>query len=128
MTTTDQNIPNNGDDRYVAGDTAIIEDTIVDDSGDPKNLSGGAIAFALADYPGGPVHVEKTTSDDDVQITDAANGVVEITLRSDDTASLGSHDGTDYYYEIALEDGNDNQATVTTGTWTIYADTATIPA
>jgi len=122
MTRSNQNLPVE-DDRYVAGDTAILELTIEKDNGDPKNLNGSDIVFAVAEYPSGNVLIRKTDGDG-IDIVDAENGRVDIRIKSSDTESLGNPNGYQYYYEITVRDNKDEVVTVTTGVWEMYADTA----
>lgn len=117
-----QDIPKRGEPE-VAGDTIQIEDTVVDSEGDLKDLSGADIVFGLAAYPGESVIVEKTITGGGVSITDAAGGVLQVTLQPSDTESLGSPDGTEYYYEIEVTDSDSITQTVTTGTITLQSDT-----
>ncbi|MDB9247463.1 hypothetical protein PN419_00380 [Halorubrum ezzemoulense] len=123
MTETDQSLPTERNDEYVAGDTALVELTITNSNGNPKQLGGAEIVFALAEYRGADPLVTKTT-DDGITIVDAENGRVDIRVSGNDTATLGSADGTNYYYEIEVTDDSGDVSTVTTGEWTIYADTA----
>jgi len=85
------------------------------------------LSSLLGRYPGAEPLVEKDTVDGDVTITNPSGGIIEVTIEPEDTASLGDADGSDYYYELVVQDKNSDVATVTTGTWTIHADTATLP-
>lgn len=118
MTKANQDIPRNDDERYVAGDPAVISVSVVDDNGDSKNIAGLDVKFGLAEYSGGDPLVTKDETDPDVSKTNPTDGKIEVVIDSEDTAELGSADGTTYYYEITV-DG----VTVTTGDWEIYADT-----
>ena len=126
MTRTNQDIPRSGDERYIAGDTAVLTVTVSVDGGD-KDLTDSSASFALSQYPGAEPLVEKDTAGGGVTITNPGGGVVEVAIEPEDTASLGHADGVDYYYELVVQDDEGNVATVTTGTWTIHADTATLP-
>ncbi len=127
MTRINQDIPNSGDERYVAGDSCVIEVTVRDGDGNVMNLTDVDVAFAVADYPGATTRIEKTSVDNDVSVVDAVNGTVEVTIHPSDTEHLGAPRGEPYHYEISIRDTSDNEAVVTTGEWTIYDDTASLP-
>lgn len=124
MTEIGQDIPTSNDDRFFAGDTAKLNDTITKDDGSAKDITGATVNFALADYPGDEPHIEKDSSTNDVSITDGLNGEVTVTLNPSDTEDLGDADGIEYHYEIEVTDASSNVGTVTAGTFTIHADTA----
>lgn len=124
MTRTNQDIPTDSSDVFVSGDRAVIDVTVENDDGSTAAIGGSTVTFALANYAGATPLVEKDSSDSDVTITDSSNGELSVTLQPSDTDDLGSHGGEDYHYEIEITDGNDNPATVTTGTFTIHADSA----
>ncbi len=121
MTTT-ENLPKNND-RYVAGDTVEIEVTVTNDDGSTKDLRGADIQFALSRYAGANPLFTRTVGDG-IEFVDATAGELLIRIDGDDTVDLGDDDGKEYYYEIRVRDNTGDIATVTTGTWTIYADTA----
>lgn len=123
MTETEQDIPPDPDDIHVAGDTALIDDTVTKDDGSVKSLSGASVVFGLAHRPGGTPLVEKDDTSSNVTITDASNGELEVRLGPTDTENLGTPDGKDYYYEIEVTDGSGDPSTVTTGAFWIRSDT-----
>lgn len=126
MTRTNQDIPTDYDGRYFAGDSAVLDVTIENDDGSPKDISGADVAFALSEYEGHDPIITKDTTDG-IRIVDVENGRIKVTIESSDTEDLGDADGTDYHYEIVVRDSGGKVATVTTGTWTIYEDTAILP-
>jgi len=122
MTKENEYIPREG--RYVAGDSATIEDTVYQssDQATTKDISGASIQFALARYEGATTLVEKSTGNG-AAIVDGPNGELQVDIDPVDTEDLGSPHGEEYYYEIEIDDGTD-ASTVTTGTWVIHSDTA----
>ena len=122
MTRSNQNLPRE-DDRYIAGDTATLEVAVMNESGDPKDLTGADVVFALAEYPSQDPLIEKTIGSG-VDIVAPADGRLDVRISGSETSELGTARGQDYYYEITIRDGASEEATVTTGEWTIHADTA----
>jgi hypothetical protein len=123
MTATDQTIPTERDDVFVEGDSAKITVEIENDDGTPLDLTGKSVVFSLAPYPGRETVVSKSTTDGDVQITDATNGVAVVELSPEDTSDLGARGGRDYHFEVQLNDGESVVVTVTRGTLTIHEST-----
>lgn len=121
MTDSGQHIPEDSRDKFVAGNTAIIADTVTNPDGTSKDLTGATVRFALAEYPGAPPEVQKDSTTSDVTITDATNGELEITLHPEDTEGLGDAETEAYHYEIEVEDQNGHVSTVTTGQFHITA-------
>jgi hypothetical protein len=123
MTETNQHLPTQTDDRYIAGDSAVINATITLTDSNDTNLSNASIRFVLARYAGDSPVVEKTLADG-ITIVDTANGEIAVHIDGADTEGIGERDGGDYYYEIEVTDSTGDVATVTTGTWVIYPNTA----
>lgn len=123
MTETNQNIPQDRDDRYVAGDKTTLRVTVVDADGDPKDLSDADARFALAEYAGADPLVDKRVGEG-IEIVEPTAGRLDVTVAGSDTADLGTSDGRDYYYELRIIDDTGDPTTVATGEWTIHADTA----
>lgn len=122
MTRTNQDIPRGDDDKYVAGDTATIIDTVVTDDGTPKSLSNVSITFQLSQPLETTPLLTKTDTDGTVEIVDAQDGVVAVNIDEADTEDLGGFGGEEYEYQIELTDSDGETATVTEGTWTIYPE------
>jgi hypothetical protein len=122
MTKSNQDLPTQTDDKYIAGDTAVINATITLTDSDDTDLSNVSINFVLARYAGDSPIIEKTLSDG-INITDVENGEIAIKIDSSDTDGIGKIDGGDYYYKIKITDSVGDVATVTTGEWTIYSNT-----
>lgn len=95
------------------GDTKVITCTTYNATGGITNLTGGTIEYKLyeTDYT---VQVTKTTSSG-IVITDAANGVFQVTLSPSDTLTLL---GT-YLHEAELTDANSAVSTLFIGDVTI---------
>lgn len=124
MTKTNQTLPSDNNERYIAGDTATIEVTVTDDSGDGKDLEGANIVFAVSEYPSKEPVIRKTDSTNDIEVIAASKGRFNVNIGGNETENLGSADGEKYYYEIAIRDDSGKEVTVTTGEWKIYANTA----
>lgn len=123
MTRSNQDIPTDSANRYIAGDTArIVTEVTLTDSAD-DDLSAADITFVLANAPGATPVITKTR-DDGITVPDEDPTQCVILITSDDTENLGGIGGEDYYYEIEITDSNGDVATVTTGTWTIHPNTA----
>lgn len=123
MTEINENIPTTKKDKYIAGDTALLKVDVTLEDSDGDSLIDTDIMFVLSAKSGGKPIIKKTLNNG-IQITDADAGKFEIEINPEDTESIGKTDGYGYYYEISIEDSNGDIATVTTGTWTIYDDTA----
>lgn len=126
MTKINQSVPNGGDERYIAGDTAVLDLEVTKDDGSAKDLAGADIKFTLSAYAGADSLVSKNNSNSDINVIDAANGKVEIRVDGDETKGFGDSTGENYYYEIKVRDDTGDINTVTTGTWTIYAASETL--
>jgi hypothetical protein len=122
MTRSNQNFPRE-DDRYIAGDTLTLEVTVTNDSGDPKDLTEADVVFALAEYSSQDPLIEKTIGSG-VDLVSPADGRLNVQISGSETSELGTARGQEYYYEITIRDNSKREATVTTGEWTIHADTA----
>jgi len=123
MTQTGIKIPDSTG-RYVAGDDLRIEVTVTDgdSNNDPKDLTGAAAEFVVAPSRGDDPVLEKST-DDDIEIVDAAAGRLDIPIDGSDTQGLGGGRSRAYHVELEVRDAADNVATVLEGEWTIYQDT-----
>lgn len=115
MTATNQSV-----DDHFSGDTLRITVTVTDGDGNPYDLTGARIDWVLAPTPGGDAHVEKSTADGSITITDAAAGEFRVDLAPSDTQDRSGS----YYHEAELEDSNGNEATILTGRFVIKEDTA----
>lgn len=93
--------------RYQS-DTTILLFEIVDEEGTQLDIIGSTVVWKL--YKGNIVVITKTLADG-VTVLDAENGVVEVYLSSEDTASLLGN----YTHALTLEDVHGNVTTVATG-------------
>lgn len=94
----------------------IYEDTIYESDGTtPQDITGWALLFSFHKY-GDPdtVFFEKTTGDG-IEITNADEGVCQVTVESDDTEDLYPNQ---YGYYISRTDTGDN-AVLTSGLATL---------
>lgn len=99
-----------------SGNTKSITVVVVEEAGEPVNLTGAlAIDWHLKRAPGARLSLVKKSLDDGIMITDAISGEFEISLDVQDTLSLG---GT-YYHECSIISAVGNRATVLYGYVTI---------
>lgn len=120
MTRIGQDIPGDND-AIFTGDDVQITTQVRKRDGTAKDLTSSTVNFGLAPEQGRTLDLEKSSSTgNDVQITDAADGEIEIVLTSTDTDDIGA--GV-YYYEIEVEDANGITSTVATGDIRISRDT-----
>lgn len=101
------------------GDYVEINDTVTDSSDDVVDISNFGIQFTMANFAGGPVEIQKTETDGNVQITDGPNGRLRVTLEDVDTEGLSDGRVETYYYEIEVEDLSGIDNTVTSGEITV---------
>lgn len=94
----------------------VLRVTVLDNDDQPVDITGATIRWQLAGRVGStsPL-VSKATGGQGVEITDAENGVFEVTLDSADTDGLN---GT-YYHEAELVDAQGKKQTVMVGEITI---------
>jgi hypothetical protein len=115
MATTDQNA------TIYAGDTVNINVVVTDPAtGDPKNLAGATVQWAMFREYKGTVVLTKDT-DAGITITDEANGALTIALDASDTENVRPDI---YAHEVEVTDSGGNVSTVTTGYITLEASWA----
>ena len=107
--------------RYVAGDTVQLELTVTRD-GEPVNLAGMSIRFAIADSTGTIASTEDSGSDITVTVTDASAGEYVVRMEPTLTSTLR---GT-YRYQSEIEDSSDGVATVVSDYLTFTEDLISI--
>ena len=112
----------NTDTRFHAGDRIVAKFTVTDKDAvtptDPLDLTGLTAQFALSKVLDSGAYsatatVNKTTTGGGIVITDAANGLLEVTLASLDTAPLL---GT-YHFELEILDATPDSNVVAIGEW-----------
>lgn len=124
MTVTDEDIPPGRAERYIAGDSLEIQVSVTERGGEtPLDLSSAEFTFAVAFIQGRQPIIEKTT-DDGISIVKPTEGLVSISVDGKETADLGKPSGQDFYYELTIKNAAGNVATVVSGQWEIYDDTA----
>jgi hypothetical protein len=117
MTTTGQDITD-----YWSGDSLVIRIRVVDENGDPLDVSTAEIAYAIAKKAGSTTLVAKSSADaDEITVVDGAGtgDEIQVQLVPGDTDALK---GADYYHECQITDGDGNVYTVMAGTFTIETD------
>lgn len=105
-------------DDLTAGDTVQINFTVKDRNGDVKDITAISARWALADDRGGSKVLEKSTTDG-IQVTDAANGELQIELLPSETDGFSGS----YYHELEITDSDGRVSTVATGTLWFSAST-----
>ncbi len=99
-----------------AGDTKALEVTVRDAAGDVVDVTGATIRWQLAEAPGEPALVSKTTvGAGGVSIVNGAQGRFDVAIAAGDTDDL---DGV-YYHEAEVELLDGTVATVLAGFATI---------
>lgn len=102
------------------GDDKVISCTVYNGlvaNGALKNIAGASIVWGMYVAAGSGTTLTKSTSDG-ISITDAANGVFEVTLTHTDTEALSA--GW-YAHEAEVTDSDGNISTVFTGTIEVKA-------
>ena len=101
-----------------SGDTKLLEITVLDQDGDPVDLTGATVKWQMA---------KKVTSDTPVLSKEIGSGVVimnptagrfDISLQPADTAAIKGA----YYHEAEITESGGDVATVLAGTITILPD------
>lgn len=114
MTATDQ------DATIYAGDDAVLRFTLTDADGDPLNLTGYALAWAMRGA-GGAVAVSKSLGSGIALVGAASAGVADVTLTHDDTADLAP---IGHRHQLEGTDGSGNVSTLAEGIITVRASVA----
>jgi hypothetical protein len=98
-----------------SGDTKIISVVVRNSNGSLQDISNAAIKWQLARYVNSIALVTKSISSG-IMITDAANGVFQITISPLDTDGLG---GKEYYHEAEIKLADGTVSTIISGTVTM---------
>jgi hypothetical protein len=106
-------------------DDVVFVVTVKDSAGSAVTLAGASgIEFAMskkkADGSFSSTAVVTKSLGTGITVTDAANGICEVALDSDDTESLKAPQ--DYYYEVEVTDSSGDIATVLIGTVSLKKD------
>lgn len=88
---------------------------IVDEDGDPKNLTGATVSFYVLERSGDNVHqgdaeaalVKDTDANGGVEITNASEGAFEVTIGPDDYDAMPRRTHT---YEVWIVDDDGNES------------------
>lgn len=118
MTKTEQNV-GGPEDPYFAGDSITLEVTVEKADGSIIDLSGASISWALADHSGADPLLDDTDSTVTINITDAANGELEVVI---DSGATDPYNGKKYH-ELEVESESGDKTTVLTGAFIIRQDT-----
>ena len=94
------------------GDHETIAFEITDASGDPIDLTGVGITWALATTSRADDPTLEATRDAGITVIDPAAGRFDVELDSNETATLGPQS---YYHEVELIDDNGDVTTVFSG-------------
>ena len=95
-----------------SGNTVVIENTITNGEGPPRDVTDDDVLFTLMENPGSDPIIVKKTEDAGVTKPSPTDGVVSVRLNSEETKQLSSKT---YYYHVTLSDSTGQVATVTTG-------------
>jgi hypothetical protein len=113
------NLPTSG--VLFAGDTVQIE-VVVEEEGVPVPLTGYTAIFTAKlskdDGDNAPTTIQKTLADG-IEFTDAANGVILVTLAPADTSDI--NETTTYFWDLQISI-DDEDITVAAGTITFTQD------
>jgi len=110
-------------DEMWAGNKRVLRYTITDEdtSGSPaKDLTGYTAKWAISRFSAdgstfNTAPVLEKSSGSGITITDAANGILEVTIDTGDTSALSGV----FYMELELFDSSSNPVVVATGKMTI---------
>ena len=105
---------------FYAGNYKVFRDTIIQANGQPKDLTGAEVTFALFDDKNQVFIVKSTENISEAEIMDAPGGVVDIFLQPEDTLHLAGL----YRYHVNVVDDNGYEETVTSGKIHIFASFA----
>jgi len=104
-----------------SGDNKILSVSVVDSAGVAVDLTSATASWQLARSNDAAPLIQKATGGSGIVITDAAGGVLEITLSASDTDALKGS----FYHELQVIDTSGNIATVLAGNATIKRDLIT---
>lgn len=105
---------------FYAGNYKVLRDTIVLPNGNPKDLTGAEVTFALFTDKNEVLIVKSSENINEVEIVDAVGGVADIFLQPEDTMHLSGL----YRYHVNTVDDNGYEETVTSGKIHIFASFA----
>jgi hypothetical protein len=100
---------NNQNAYLYAGDNAVLNYAITDESNNPLNLTGASLTYIIAAHDGAAAIITKTTADGGITVTNAAGGLLSVSLASADTTNLSGM----LWQQLVMTD-----ATLSTGTIT----------
>ena len=118
MNITRKNIPTSGG-KIFLGDTFRIS-LVVEEDGEPKDLTDSSVDFAVAEYFGGDVVYERTDNDPDIVVTKPQDGEIVMTVDTEEFENVTIREHRTYDYRIRVSDINNNFVTVAVGKITIY--------
>ena len=95
----------------ICGDTVQLNMAISDVNGDPVDIAGMLVQWAMGRSAQGPKLLANVTGAG-IAITDSSNGLIAVTLVPADTIGLTP---ANYYHEFELTDGSGNISTVARG-------------
>ncbi len=111
-----------------AGDSKLLQFTVMDAEGVPFDLTGARVDWWVSrgtpDRFSKTPALQKSTSNSSVEIVSPLDGRFDILLVPADTHTLPA--GT-YYHEVQVRDSLSNIATVATGTITLRRQLVNIP-
>lgn len=95
------------------GQDVILNNTIVDGSGDVLDITGATFRFAMARSPGGIAVIDSAASPMTAvcAIVSASDGTMTVTLKDTDLDGLEG----DYYYELKMTDASGSESITNKG-------------
>lgn len=102
-----------------SGNTRVLKVNVLDQDEAVVDLTGATAEFIFAKRAGHEAIFSKTVGSG-IVITDAANGLLEVTLAPADTETLSGA----YYHELEVTDAGGRKTTVLFGTATVRRNVA----
>ena len=103
----------------MSGDELVLPITVKDNDDAIVNLTGATARFAMARTPGSAnrdIDSAASPSTASVIFTDAANGLITVTITDENTEALEG----DFYYELKVTDNTGREAVTNRG-WISFA-------
>ena len=101
-----------------SGDTFMRTISLTDGNGDPINLGGATVEFAIAVSPGGSPNFYYNSDDDPYFTINAVGGEIEVEIPMSETVKWGR---SRYMYDFRVTDLLDRRLTYFTGTLFVSA-------
>ena len=103
--------------EMVSGDDKTVRFTVTDQDGVAQDLTGASATWAFSRRARRAAIATKTVGSG-ITISDAANGIVDVTVARADTETIEG----DFYHELEIVDGGGTKSTAAYGTMTVLGD------